>query len=57
MLTLPEIRERLKDRKSGVVAKAAGVDRQTIYNVLDPNSNPTYKTLKALSDYLSGEVE
>lgn len=57
MLTLEEIRSRLADRKVRVVADATGVHHQTIYNVLDPNANPTHKTLKALSDYLTGEVE
>lgn len=55
MLSLEEIRARLKDRRVRVVADAIGVHHQTIYNVLDPASNPQHKTLKALSDYLQGQ--
>ena len=54
MLSLPEIRERLRDRRVRRVAEATGVHHQTIYNVLDPSSNPQHSTLKALSDYLTG---
>lgn len=54
MLSLPEIRERLRDRRVRRVAEAIGVHHQTIYNVMDPSSNPQHSTLKALSDYLTG---
>ena len=54
MLSLDEIRERLRDRRYRRVAKAIGVHHQTIYNVMDENANPTHATLKKLSDYLTG---
>ena len=55
MLSLDEIRAALRDRRPSRVAEAIGVHRQTIYNVLDKDANPTHDTLKKLSDYLKGE--
>lgn len=55
MLTLDEIRRLLQDRRPGMVAEACGVHINTVLAIRDnPQANPTYKVLKALSDYLVG---
>lgn len=57
MMDLGGIREALKDRRIGVVAAATGLHTNTIRAVRDgTNVNPTYKILKALSDYLQGKT-
>jgi hypothetical protein len=54
MLTLEQIREALRDRRPGLVAEATGLHLNTVRDVRDnPTANPTYKVLKALSDYLT----
>lgn len=54
MMTLEQIRTALADRMPGRVAEATGLHYNTIREVRDnPNANPTYKVLRALSDYLS----
>lgn len=53
MMTLESIREALRDRRVSMVAKATGLHYNTVRDVRDnPEANPTYKVLKALSDYL-----
>lgn len=55
MLTLEEIRKLLQDRRPGIVAEAVGVRLATIIDVRDGNTeNPSYATVKALSDYFAG---
>lgn len=54
MMTLEQIRAALADRMPGRVAEATGLHYNTIREVRDnPNANPTYKVVRALSDYLS----
>lgn len=54
MLTLDQIREALRDRRLTKVAEATGLHYNTLREVRDnPNANPTYKVIKALSDYLT----
>ena len=54
MLTLDEIRERLRDRRLPVVSEATGVHSNTIRIIRDnPWANPTYQVMVKLSDYLS----
>jgi len=53
MLTLDKIRLGLLDRQPGMVAEATGLHLNTVRAVRDnPNANPSYSTLIALSDYL-----
>jgi hypothetical protein len=53
MLTLDEVRRRLKDRRLPVVAEATGIHTNTLREVRDnPLANPTYKVFKLLNDYL-----
>lgn len=55
MMTLERIRQALADRMPSKVAEATGLHYNTIREVRDnPNANPTYKVLVALSDYLEG---
>ncbi len=56
MFTLAEIQARMADRKVRAVADATGLHHQVIYDALKPGANPTYKTVKALSDYLKEAV-
>lgn len=52
MLTLDQIRTALRDRRLAKVAEATGLHYNTIREVRDnPNANPTYKVLLALSTY------
>ena len=54
MLTIQQIRDALRDRRISMVAAATGLHYNTIKNVRDNvNSNPSYKVLKKLTDYLS----
>jgi hypothetical protein len=58
MLTLEQIRHALRDRRPGMVAEATGLHLNTVRDVRNnPNANPTYKVLKALSDYLTQHQE
>lgn len=54
MLTLEQIKEALRDRRPTRVAEATGLHLNTVRDIRDnPKANPTYKVLKALSDYLT----
>lgn len=53
MLTLEQLKQALKDRRPSMVADATGLHFNTIRQIRDgENANPTYKVIKALSDYL-----
>lgn len=53
MLTLEQIRERLKDRRLTVVSKEIGVSYPAVLAIAKGESdNPNYKTIELLSDYL-----
>lgn len=53
MLTIEEIREKLKDRNLMKVHKATGVGYSNLHGIANgQRSNPTYKVLSALSNYL-----
>lgn len=57
MLTLDQIRAALRDRRLAKVAEATGLHYNTIREIRDnSNANPTYKVIKALSDYLTPEA-
>lgn len=54
MMTLDQIKAALVDRRIAMVAQATGLHVNTVIEVRDsPKANPTYRVLKALSDYLS----
>ena len=55
MLNLDQIRMALDDRNMDKVAERTGIHRNTISAIRSgSNRNPTYATLKILSDYLRG---
>lgn len=54
MMTLEQIRAALADRRISMVAQATGLHVNTVIEVKNSlQANPTYRVLKALSDYLS----
>ena len=55
MLTLEEIRERLQDRRPGMVADAIGVTPLTVSRIRDGKNKPEHDTHRKLSDYLEGK--
>lgn len=53
MMTLEEIRRELSDRNISEVARRIGMHRQQLWLISSGiNKNPTYETLKRISDYL-----
>lgn len=57
MMKLDDIRRRLRDRRMAVVAEATGIHRNTITAIVAGRiANPSYETIKALSDYLEGRT-
>lgn len=57
MLNLEKIKKALEDRNMEIVAERTGIHRNTISAIRSgSNQNPTYATLKTLSDYLSGDT-
>jgi hypothetical protein len=55
MMTIEAIRLALRDRRISMVAEATGLHYNTIRGVRDSNvANPSYRVLKALSNYLEG---
>jgi transcriptional regulator with XRE-family HTH domain len=56
MLSIEEIRNKLKDRRIAMVAEATGLSRQVIYNLITGKTpSPAYETVKRLSEYLEKE--
>ena len=53
MLTLDQIKDRLKHSNLKAVAEAASVNYNTLYKLMNEDGrDPAYSTVKALSDYL-----
>ena len=53
MMTIEDIRKQLQDLRPIRVSEATGLHANTIRDIRDnPQANPTYRALKALSDYL-----
>lgn len=52
MLTIEQIKERLKDANLMKVAKAAGVHQNSLYRLMNGSTRTSYDTVKAISDYL-----
>ena len=56
MLDLEQIKELLLDRRIDIVASETGLGYNTIREVrAGLQDNPTYRTIKALSDYFEGK--
>lgn len=57
MMTIDDIRQQLKDLRPKRVAEATGLHANSIRDIRDnPEANPTYRTLKALSEYLEARA-
>lgn len=54
MLSIEQIKERMKDRKAAVVAQRVGITRAYLGMILRGERTPSYEILKRLSDYLEG---
>ncbi len=53
MMTLEAIRMALQDRRLNIVATETGLHYNTLRILRDnPNANPSYKVIKALTEYL-----
>ncbi len=52
MLTLEEIKKRLAESNLKAVAEKAGVHYNSLYRLAKADANPSYDTVKKLSDYL-----
>lgn len=53
MMDLEKIVLALKDRRIDAVEESTGIHRNTLAGLRDgSNKNPTYRVIKALSDYL-----
>jgi hypothetical protein len=55
MLTINEVKQRLTDANLRRVAVKAGVHPATVYRFMQPDSQPSYETVKLLSDYLTAQ--
>jgi hypothetical protein len=57
MMTIDDVRRQLKDLRPSRVSEATGLHTNSIRDIRDnPEANPTYKTLKAISDYLESRA-
>ncbi len=56
MLTLDQIRERLRDRNIKAVSEKAGVHYNAVYRFMNGQSNPSYETVRKLCDYLEANA-
>jgi len=52
ILSLEEIRHKLRDRNLTKVAKNANVSRPVLYQIINNETDPKFSTVERLSDYL-----
>lgn len=53
MLTIDDIKHRLKDHNLTAVSRSSGVGYMTLYRIMNVKDyNPSYEAIKKLSDYL-----
>lgn len=52
MLTVEQIRERLQHSNLKAVSEAVGIHYNTLYRLMNTDADPSYKTVKTVSDYL-----
>ena len=52
MLTIEQVRARLADRNLRTVAEKVAVHPHTLYRIANGDTQPTYETLRKLSEYL-----
>jgi transcriptional regulator with XRE-family HTH domain len=51
MLTIEQIKEKMKDRKISSVASACGISRQGLHQLLKDKNKPSYDILERLTKY------
>lgn len=57
MLTLEEIRKRLKDRRLTVVSKEIGISYPTLLSIYQGKAkNPSYRIIGLICDYLERDI-
>jgi DNA-binding phage protein len=56
MMTVEEIKLHLADANLKRVAERAGIHPSTVYRFVNPDSKPSYGTVKLLSDYLENRT-
>lgn len=56
MLSIKEIRYRLKDSNLVAVAKSSGISYRVLYKFITTNIDPKHSTVMMLSDYLMSLV-
>lgn len=54
MLSIEQIREKLKDRNLAEVSRRLGITRVYLSAIKNGRVTPSYKTVEKLSDYLGG---
>ena len=54
-MTLDELKTALKDRRPALVAQVTGIHPQTVANVRDGKTMPSYSTFEKLVAYLEGD--
>lgn len=52
MLTLDQVREKLKDRNLKKVAETCGIHYNCIYRFMNGKSNPSYDTVQKLVSHI-----
>lgn len=52
MLTIEKIRAQTAGMKVSYLSEKTGLHYHTVRHALKPGTNPSYETVKALSDYL-----
>lgn len=56
MLSLEQVKARLRDRRLAVVAEATGLTYNTLWRIMNERTKSvSYDVVKRLSDYLTGE--
>jgi len=53
MLTIEEIKKKMSDRRVDLVAKGAGINKQTLYMIMWGKKKPSYDTLEKLTNYFA----
>lgn len=58
IMSIEQIQDALQDRRLSVVSRATSLHYNTLRAMRDrQQTNPTYDTLKKLSDYLQGQQD
>lgn len=55
MIEIEELRQRLAPYNLTRVAEQSGVDKHTLYRLMNERSRPAYETVKRLVEWMEGE--